>query len=73
VPVDFLSDAEAVKYGRYDGAPTPAEFDKVLQLMILAGQADPGVPDPDGVRVHERRGVHAQQRPGNRPGTQPAA
>ena len=45
MPVDFLSDAEAVKYGRYDGAPTPAELDKVFFLD-----------DDDKARAGRRRG-----------------
>jgi len=45
VPVDFLSDAEAVRYGRYDGAPTPAELDKVFFLD-----------DDDKARAGRRRG-----------------
>jgi len=45
VPVDILSDAEAVKYGRYDGAPTPAELDKVFFLD-----------DDDKARAGRRRG-----------------
>ncbi|MEV1175653.1 hypothetical protein [Nonomuraea sp. NPDC049784] len=32
MPVDFLSDSEAAKYGRYDGPPTPAEIEKIFFL-----------------------------------------
>lgn len=32
MPVDFLSDAAAARYGRFDGAPTSAELEKVFFL-----------------------------------------
>ncbi|WP_236050726.1 hypothetical protein [Nonomuraea cypriaca] len=37
MPVDFLSDSEAAKYGRYDGPPTRAEMEKIFFLDIAAG------------------------------------
>ncbi|MEV1005499.1 Tn3 family transposase [Nonomuraea sp. NPDC050202] len=32
MPVDFLSDSEAAKYGRYDGPPSRAEMEKIFFL-----------------------------------------
>jgi hypothetical protein len=32
MPVDFLSDSEAAKYGRYDGPPSQAEMEKIFFL-----------------------------------------
>jgi hypothetical protein len=32
VPVEFLSDAEAAEYGRFDGAPSRVELDRVFFL-----------------------------------------
>jgi TnpA family transposase len=47
VPVDFLSDAEAAKYSRFDGPPTRAELDRVFFLD-----------DEDKARAERRRGEH---------------
>jgi len=32
VPVEFLSDEEAARFGRYDGPPTRAELEKLFFL-----------------------------------------
>jgi len=32
VPVEFLSDAVAARYGRFDGSPTPVELEKIFFL-----------------------------------------
>lgn len=47
MPVDFLSDAEVARYGRYDGAPTRAEVEHVFFLD-----------DEDKALVDRRRGEH---------------
>jgi Domain of unknown function (DUF4158) len=47
VPVEFLSDAEAAAYGRYSGAPSQADLDRVFFLD-----------DEDRALVDRRRGTH---------------
>ena len=47
MPVEFLSDAEAAAYGRYDGGPTREELDRVFFLD-----------DADLELVDRRRGEH---------------
>lgn len=47
VPVDFVSDAVAAKYGRYDGPPTRVDLEKIFFLD-----------DEDKVLIGRRRGSH---------------
>ena len=47
MPVEFLSDAEAAAYGRYDGGPSREELDRVFFLD-----------DADRELVDRRRGEH---------------
>ncbi|MGZ4665727.1 MAG: DUF4158 domain-containing protein [Frankiaceae bacterium] len=47
MPVDFLSDAEAAKYARYDGPPTRVELEKIFFLD-----------DEDRALIARRRGEH---------------
>jgi len=47
VPVEFLSDAEAAAFGRYDGAPSREELDRVFFLD-----------DADRELIDRRRGAH---------------
>ncbi len=47
VPVEFLSDGEVVAYGRYAGAPSPAELDRWFFLD-----------DADKALIKRRRGDH---------------
>ena len=47
VPVEFLSDAEAAAYGRYDGGPSREELDRVFFLD-----------DADRELIDRRRGDH---------------
>ena len=47
MPVEFLSDAEAAAYGRYDGGPSRAELDRVFFLD-----------DADRELIEKRRGEH---------------
>ena len=47
MPVEFLSDAEAAAYGRYDGGPSREELDRVFFLD-----------DADRELVEKRRGEH---------------
>jgi len=47
VPVEFLSDAEAAAYGRYDGGPSRVELDRVFFLN-----------DADRELIDRRRGDH---------------
>jgi Domain of unknown function (DUF4158) len=47
MPVEFLSDAEAAAYGRYDGGPSREEHDRVFFLD-----------DADRELVDRRRGEH---------------
>jgi hypothetical protein len=47
MPVEFLTDDEAAAYGRYAGAPTQAELEKIFFLD-----------DEDRVLVDRRRGPH---------------
>jgi TnpA family transposase len=47
VPVDFLSDAEAARYGCYHGPPTRAELEKIFFLD-----------DEDMALIGRRRGEH---------------
>jgi len=47
MPVEFLTDDEVAAYGRYTGAPSPAELDKVFFLD-----------DEDRKLIGRRRGPH---------------
>ncbi|MGZ6576039.1 MAG: DUF4158 domain-containing protein [Solirubrobacteraceae bacterium] len=47
MPVEFLSDAEAAAYGRYDGGPSREELDRVFFLD-----------DADRELIEKRRGEH---------------
>ena len=40
VPVEFLSDEEAIRLGRYPGATDPAELERLFQIggIALAGK-----------------------------------
>ncbi len=49
VPVDFLSDSVAARYGRYDGPPTPVELEKIFFLD-----------DQDKRRINRHRGSHSK-------------
>ncbi|MGH3550297.1 MAG: DUF4158 domain-containing protein [Pseudonocardiaceae bacterium] len=49
MPVDFLSDAVAIRYGRFDGPPTRVELDKIFFLD-----------DADKALVVGRRGDHVK-------------
>jgi hypothetical protein len=49
VPVEFLSDAEAAAYGRYDGAVSREELDRVFFLD-----------DADRALIARRRGAHSR-------------
>ena len=51
MPVEFLSDAEAAAYGRYDGGPAREELDRMFFLD-----------DADRELIEKRRGEH--NRPG---------
>ena len=53
MPVEFLSDAEAAAYGRYDGGPAREELDRMFFLD-----------DADRELIEKRRGEH--NRPGLR-------
>lgn len=47
MPVDFLSDAGAARYGRYAGPPTRVELEKIFFLD-----------DEDKALIDRRRGPH---------------
>jgi hypothetical protein len=47
MPVEFLSDEQAVRYGRYTGDPTPAQLARYFFLT----------PD-DHARIEQKRGSH---------------
>ena len=47
VPMEFLTDDELAAYGRYAGAPSQADLDRVFFLD-----------DADRVLVDRRRGTH---------------
>ena len=47
MPVEFLTDAEAASYGRYNGSPARAELERACYLD-----------DADRVLVARRRGDH---------------
>ncbi|HUR08535.1 MAG TPA: DUF4158 domain-containing protein [Nonomuraea sp.] len=52
MPVDFLSDSEAAKYGRYDGSPSRAEMEKIAKAFGLKDIASAEAELAGKVRAH---------------------